>query len=128
MHTVDSTWTHTLSDPRNRNHKSLAIANHNSKSQAFPAEIAMKSQFYRCFRSRSDFFELRLQSLAICDSKSLRFGSLSSHPPSQNELIGKPQDMLQCLNTNLNLFFQDCVRGTGNGDEASKGSKGISGL
>ena len=49
-----------------------------SKSQAFPAEIAMKSQFYKCFRSRSDFFELRLQSLAICDSKSLPFGSPST--------------------------------------------------
>ena len=62
-----------LSDPRNRNHKSLAIANHNFEVAAFPAEIAMKSQFYRCLRSRSDFFELRLQSLAIairsrCDS------------------------------------------------------------
>ena len=26
-----------------------------------------KSWFQRCFRSRNDFFELRLQSLAICD-------------------------------------------------------------
>ena len=38
-----------LSDPRNRNHKALAIANHNSKSQAFPAEIAAKSQCYKAF-------------------------------------------------------------------------------
>ena len=28
----------------------------NPKSQAFPAGIAMKSQFYRCFRSRGDIF------------------------------------------------------------------------
>ena len=52
----------------------------------FPAEIAMKSQFYRCFRSRSDFFELRLQSVAICDSKSLRFGSLSLGHYAENDL------------------------------------------
>ena len=30
------------------------------------------------FEVGSDLFELRLQSLAICDSKSLRFGSLST--------------------------------------------------
>ena len=62
-----------LSDPGNRNHKSLAIANRNFEVASFPAEIAVESQWYR----RSDYFELRLQSLAICDSKSLRFGSLS---------------------------------------------------
>ena len=47
-------------DTRNRNHKSLAIANRNFEVTSFSrSEIAMKSQCYRCFRSRSDFFELQ---------------------------------------------------------------------
>ena len=66
-----------LSDARNPNHKSLAIANHNFEVASFSRRNRNdQSQFYRCFRSRSDFLELRLQSLAIRDSKSLRFGSL----------------------------------------------------
>ena len=47
-----------------------------SKSQAFPAEIAMKSQFYRCFRSRRDLFvvasDLRFEVAAIRATKLLR--------------------------------------------------------
>ena len=64
------------SDPRNRNHKSLAIANHNFEVASFCRRNRNEIAVLQVFRSRSDFFELRLQSLAICDSKSLRFGSL----------------------------------------------------
>ena len=64
-----------LSDPRNRNHKSLAIGNHNFEIASFSrrnrSKIAVsqsqQSHWAGCFLSRSDFFELRLQSLAICD-------------------------------------------------------------
>ena len=111
-----------LSDPRNRNHKSLAIGNHNFEVASFSrrnrSKIAVSQSqkshwakkiaaiqnhtlvvatysggfadscgasetqkkthktggsrvqrvgFRGCFRSRSAFFELRLQSLAICD-------------------------------------------------------------
>ena len=110
-----------LSDPRNRNHKALAIGNHNFEVASFSRGNRNKSQchnhknrigppksrrfritalcsqrmlgrfqtfvalqkhskrphktggsrvqrvgFRACFRSRSEFFELQLQSLAIC--------------------------------------------------------------
>ena len=66
----------------NRSQLPIAI----SMSQAFPAEIAVKLQCCKVFSESQScgnvFFELRLQSLAICDSKSLRFGgSLSQATP-----------------------------------------------
>ena len=71
-----------LSDPRNRNHKSLAIANCNFEIASFSRRVAVKSQrnrsVTRFFGFAVIFFELRLQSLSICGSKSLRFGSLRS--------------------------------------------------
>ena len=50
-----------LSDPRNRNHKSLAIDNHNFEIASFAAEIAVKSQ-------------CRNHENRIGPKKSLRFG------------------------------------------------------
>ena len=68
----------------NRQRLSIAI----SKSQAFAAEIAMKSKCYKVFSESQSFFELRLQSKAIWNSKSLRFGSLSCQ--NFNVLSGPP--------------------------------------
>ena len=66
------------SDPRKRKHKSLAIANHNFEVASFFRRNRIEIAVLQVFRSRSDFLGLRLQSLAFCDSKSLRFGSLSA--------------------------------------------------
>ena len=124
----------TLSDPRNRNHKSLAIGNHIFEVASFfcrnrsKIAVSQKSHwakkiaaiqnhtlvvatysggfadpcgasetlskphktgssrvqkvgFRGCFWSRSDFFELRLQSLAICDFEvtAIRVTKVSPH-------------------------------------------------
>ena len=79
-----------LSDPHNRNHKSLAIANHNFEVASFfrrnRSEIAVSEVFSE---SQWFFWVLRLQSLAICDSKSLRFGSLRTPTPTYKAKIFK---------------------------------------
>ena len=65
-----------LSGPRHRNHKSLAIANHNFEVASFSRRNRNEIAVSEVFSELQWFFELRLQSLAICDSRSLRFGSL----------------------------------------------------
>ena len=49
-----------LSDPRNRNHKSLAIANHIFEVASFFRRNRNEIAMLQAFRSRSEFFELRL--------------------------------------------------------------------
>ena len=65
-----------LSDPSSRNHKSLAIANHDFEVASFSRRNRSEIAVLEVFSESQWFFESRLQSLAICDSKSLRFGSL----------------------------------------------------
>ena len=49
-----------LSDPRNRNHKSLAIANHNFEVASFSRRNRSEIAVLEFFWSRSDFFKVAI--------------------------------------------------------------------